>query len=178
MLERPPPPHGYTLARPHSTPLAPYHNRLVPRRKGSRSGRRACGAYTAKFWPYSVTESSFRGSKLLVKVSDFRFGESDRVSAIRVQGWGEAGVLVELRGEFDQHNLEDLREALSTVLALRRPTLVDLAGVTFLDVGATRELAIRSHLYAHHLTLRNPSWQVRASVAACGFEQCLPADSR
>jgi hypothetical protein len=46
---------------------------------------------------------------------------------------------------------------------------VDLSGVTFLDVGTSRGLAIQSLLYAHHLTLRNPSWQVRASMAACGF---------
>lgn len=79
-------------------------------------------------------------------------------------------MLVELEGEFDQHNLEDLQKALSNVVSLRRPTWVDLSGVTFLDVGATRELTIHSRLYAHHLSLWNPSWQVRASVAACGFE--------
>ena len=93
--------------------------------------------------------------------------------AIEVREWGEGGVLVELRGEFDRHNLEDLRETLDAVLALRRQTVVDLSGVTFLDVGTTRELTIRSRLYAHHLTLRNPSPQVRASVRACGFEEWL-----
>ena len=91
------------------------------------------------------------------------------MSDIGMQEWDEGGVLVELRGEFDQYNLEDLRETLSDVVALRRPTLINLASVTFLDIGATRELAIRTQLYAHHLTLCNPSWQVRASVAACGF---------
>ena len=90
---------------------------------------------------------------------------------IEVREWGERGVLVELRGEFDRHNLEDLRRILDSVVALRRPTMVDLSGVIFLDVGATRELTIRSRLYAHHLTFRNPSPQVRASVAACGFEE-------
>jgi anti-anti-sigma factor len=89
---------------------------------------------------------------------------------IEVREWGEGGVLVELRGEFDGHNLEDLRKILDSVVALRRPTMVDLSGVTFLDVDATRELTIRSRLYAHHLTFRNPSPQVCASVAACGFE--------
>lgn len=84
---------------------------------------------------------------------------------------GEEGVLVELSGEFDQHNLEELRETLGEVVALRRPTVLDLSGVTFLDIGATRELTIRSRLYAHHLTLSNPSWQVWKSVAACGFEE-------
>jgi anti-anti-sigma factor len=90
---------------------------------------------------------------------------------IEVREWGEGGVLVELRGEFDGHNLEDLRRILDSVVALRRPTMVDLSGVTFLDVGATRELTIRSRLYARHLSFRNPSSEVRASVAACGFEK-------
>jgi anti-anti-sigma regulatory factor len=92
---------------------------------------------------------------------------------IEVREWGEGGVLVKLRGEFDGHNLEDLRQILDSVVALRRPTMVDLSGVTFLDVGATRELTIRSRLYAHHLTFRNPSPQVCASVAACRFEEWL-----
>lgn len=95
------------------------------------------------------------------------------MSRIGVRERGEGGLLVELRGEFDQYNLEDLQDTLSDVMALRRPTLVDLSGVTFLDVGATRELAIRSRLYTHHLALRNPSWQVRASVAACGLGSLL-----
>src|ERR671916_2379059 len=90
---------------------------------------------------------------------------------IEVREWGEGGVLVELRGEFDGHNLEDLRGILDSVVALRRPTMMDLSGVTFLDVAATRELMSRSRLYAHHLTFHNPSPQVRASVAACGFEE-------
>jgi anti-anti-sigma regulatory factor len=100
------------------------------------------------------------------------------VYGIGVREWGEGGVLVELEGEFDQHNLEDLQEALSNVVSLRRPTWVDLYGVTFLDVGATRELTIHSRLYAHHLSLCNPSWQVRASVAACGFEGWIDPNYR
>jgi anti-anti-sigma factor len=90
--------------------------------------------------------------------------------AIEVGEWDEEGILIELRGEFDQYNLEHLREILDDVAALRRPTMVDLSGLTFLDVGATRELTIRSRLYGHHLTLRNPSPEVRASVVACGFQ--------
>ncbi|CAA9446786.1 MAG: hypothetical protein AVDCRST_MAG80-1855 [uncultured Rubrobacteraceae bacterium] len=90
---------------------------------------------------------------------------------IEVREWGEEGVLVELRGEFDRHNLQDLRQVRDSVVALRRPTMVDLSEVTFLDVEATRELTIRSRLYAHHLTFRNPSPQVRASVTACGFDE-------
>lgn len=95
------------------------------------------------------------------------------MSSIRVREWGERGVLVELRGEFDQHNLKNLQETLSGVVALRQPTLVDLSGVTFLDMQVTRELVLRSRLYAHHLTLSNPSWQAWASVAACGFGEWL-----
>ncbi len=90
---------------------------------------------------------------------------------IEVWERGAEGVLVELRGEFDQHTLEELREVLSDVASWRRPTVVNLSGVTFLDIAATRELTIRSRLYAHHLTLSNPSWQVRKSVAACGFQE-------
>jgi hypothetical protein len=55
------------------------------------------------------------------------------------------------------------------VAALRESTLVDLSGVTFLDVGTSRELVVRSLPYAYRLTLRNPSWQVRASMMGCGF---------
>ncbi len=88
---------------------------------------------------------------------------------IEVRAWGERGMVVKLQGEFDHDNLTDLQETLSGVVSPRRPTWVDLSRVTFLDVGATRELTIRSRLYAHHLTLGNPSWQARASVAACGF---------
>ncbi len=86
---------------------------------------------------------------------------------------GEGGVLVELRGEFDQHTLGHLQETLDEVAALRRPMLMYLAGVTFLDVGAARELAVRSQLYARQLVLCNPSWQVQASVAACGFGEWI-----
>ena len=89
---------------------------------------------------------------------------------IEVRERGEEGVLVELRGEFDRHDLRNLRETLNNVLALRLPVVLDLSRVNFLDVEATRELTIYSYLYdAHHLTLRNPSWQVRASVTACGL---------
>ena len=56
-----------------------------------------------------------------------------------------AGMLVELWGEFD------------------------LLGVTFLDLDSARELALRSQLYAHYLTLHDPSPQVTASVTAFGL---------
>ncbi len=105
-----------------------------------------------------------------VKAVVFLFVRGDEVYSIEVRERDEEDMLVGLRGEFDQHALEELRETLDGVVALRRPTVVDLSRVTFLDIGATRELTIRSRLYAHHLTLIGPSWQVRRSVAACGFE--------
>ncbi len=105
-----------------------------------------------------------------VKAVVFLFVRSDEVYSIEVRERDEEGMLVGLRGEFDQHALEELQEILDGVVALRRPTVVDLSGVTFLDIGATREMTVRSRLYAHHLTLVNPSWEVRRSVAACGFE--------
>ncbi len=85
-----------------------------------------------------------------------------------------AGILVELWGEFDLFSLSNLREALNNVLALHRPTLVDLSGITFLDLDSARELAIRAQLYAHHLLLRNPSPWVRASIQAFGLAGWIP----
>jgi anti-anti-sigma regulatory factor len=79
------------------------------------------------------------------------------------------GVTVFLRGEFDLFSLGELSETLSGVAALRCRTLLDLSGVTFLDLQAAREIAVRSELYAHHLTLRNLSPQATASVEAFGL---------
>ena len=76
-------------------------------------------------------------------------------------------LLVELSGEFDARDLEDLREVLKE--AGRRPAVVDLSGVTFLDVQTTRELAVRLQLYSGNLVFRQPSWAVRESIAACGY---------
>jgi hypothetical protein len=80
-----------------------------------------------------------------------------------------AGVLVELWGEWDLFSLDDLRAALNSVLDLRRPTFVDLSGISFLDLQSARELAVRAQLYAHQLFLRNPSPQVIASIKAFGL---------
>jgi hypothetical protein len=88
------------------------------------------------------------------------------VRVIEVRERGEEVVRVELGGEFDRHDLKDLRKILDDVLTLRLPVVLDLFGVDFLDVEVTRELTIYSYLYAHHVVLYNPSWQVRASVAA------------
>ena len=83
---------------------------------------------------------------------------------------GESDMLVELSGEFDLHDLQNLSDALGDAVSSGRAAVVDLSGVTFLDVGTTRELAVCSQLHAHQMTLHNPSWAVRASVAACGLE--------
>lgn len=80
---------------------------------------------------------------------------------------GRDGVEIDLRGEWDLSSLAELRGTLSGVTNLRRPTVVDLSGIEFIDIQATRELAVRSQLYAHHITLLNPSPQVRRSVKAC-----------
>ena len=83
--------------------------------------------------------------------------------AVRESG---AGMLVELWGEFDLFSLGDLCRTLNGVLDLRKKILVDLSGITFLDLASTRELTVHAQLYADHLTLHNPSLQVTASVEA------------
>ncbi len=76
---------------------------------------------------------------------------------------------MELRGDLDLSSLDTLRETLNSVASAREQTIVDLSGVTFLDLGCARELVIRSQLYAHRLRLRNPSWQVQSTIQACGL---------
>ncbi len=80
------------------------------------------------------------------------------------------GILVELWGEFDLFSLTRLREALNRVASLQRPTVVDLSGITFLDLLSARELAIRSQLCSPYLTFNNPSPEVTASARAFGLE--------
>jgi hypothetical protein len=79
-------------------------------------------------------------------------------------------MVVELWGEFDIFSLRDLRKALSEVSTLRRPALVDLSGITFLDLQSAREFALRSLLYARHLSFANPSAEALASIKALGLE--------
>jgi hypothetical protein len=79
------------------------------------------------------------------------------------------GVSVELWGEFDFFSLGELCRTLNGVLGLRKKTLVNLSGITFLDLASARELAVRAQLYAHRLTLHDPSPQVTASVEAFGL---------
>ena len=84
-----------------------------------------------------------------------------------------AGLVVELWGEFDIFCIAELKRMLCDVSSRRRPTLVDLSGIAFLDLQSARELAVRSLLYAHYLTFRNPSPQVMATVGALGLEGWL-----
>jgi anti-anti-sigma regulatory factor len=94
--------------------------------------------------------------------------EGETLYGIEVRESG-AGMTVVLRGEWDLFSLSDLRKTLNSVLDLCRPTLVDLSGITFLDLESARELAVRAQLYAHRLYLRDPSPQVTASIKAFGL---------
>ncbi|QIN80186.1 STAS domain-containing protein [Rubrobacter marinus] len=85
------------------------------------------------------------------------------------------GEVVELSGEFDVRDLESLRARLDE--AGERTAVVDLSGVTFLDLQTTRELAVRLQIHAGSLVFRHPSWAVRASVAACGYENWFRFDA-
>jgi len=89
--------------------------------------------------------------------------------AIELTEFDRDGTLLELKGDLDLFSLRELRATLDLVASLRRPALVDLSGITFLDVGSARELAVYSCLYGHHVTFVKPSWQVLASIGACGL---------
>ncbi|HEV2094245.1 MAG TPA: STAS domain-containing protein [Rubrobacter sp.] len=80
------------------------------------------------------------------------------------------GVTVGMRGEFDAYSLPDLRETLDHVCAFGKPVVVDLSGVTFLDLQSARELVVRSLIQAHRLAFENPSSDVLASIRALGME--------
>ena len=95
---------------------------------------------------------------------------------IIVRSSGDGGMTIELRGEFDLTSADELRITLGNVASFRKPTTVDLSGVTFMDIQSTRELAVRSQLYAHHFALINPSWQARASVKGCKLESWVHFD--
>lgn len=90
---------------------------------------------------------------------------------IEVRHSRDGSVKTYLWGEFDLYSIDELRETLSSVASLRRPTTIDLSQVAFMDIQSTRELAVRSQLYAHHVTLLDPSWQVERSVTACKLDE-------
>jgi anti-anti-sigma regulatory factor len=81
-----------------------------------------------------------------------------------------AGVTVGMWGEFDACSLPDLREALDHVCAFGKPVVVDLSGITFLDLQSARELVVRSLIQAHHLAFENPSSGVLASIRTLGMD--------
>ena len=83
------------------------------------------------------------------------------------------GLVVELWGEFDIFCIGELKRMLCDVSSRGRPILMDLSGIAFLDLQSARELAVRSLLYTKHLTFRNPSPQVLATVGALGLEGWL-----
>jgi len=80
------------------------------------------------------------------------------------------GVTVGMRGEFDAYSLPDLREALDRGCSLGKPVVVDLSGVTFLDLQSVRELVVRSLIQDQHLAFKNPSSGVLASIRALGID--------
>ncbi len=95
-----------------------------------------------------------------------------RVGDIRIGRAELSGVLIELTGELDVHDLEPLRRIFDGTLNSGLPTYVDLSGVAFLDAACTREMAAQYRLYGLHgrlLALRDPSWQAEASFRTCGF---------
>jgi anti-anti-sigma regulatory factor len=63
--------------------------------------------------------------------------------------------------------IEELKGVLTDVLSRRSPVVVDLSGVSFLDLQSARELAVRALLYKH------PSPQVIATFEALGLEGWL-----
>ena len=81
-----------------------------------------------------------------------------------------AGLLVELWGEFDVFCIGELRGILKYASSRRGPVLVDLSGITFLDLRSARELAVRPMLSAHRPIFLDPSPQVTATMAALGLD--------
>lgn len=81
-----------------------------------------------------------------------------------------ARVTVGMRGEFDAYSLPDLQEMLDHVCTFGKPVVVDLSGVTFLDLQSARELLVRSLIQAHQLAFENPSTGVLASIRALGMD--------
>jgi anti-anti-sigma regulatory factor len=81
-----------------------------------------------------------------------------------------AGLLVELWGEFDVFCIGELRRILDEASSRRGPVLVDLSGITFLDLRSAREIVVRSVLSARSPFFLDPSPQVTATMTALGLE--------
>ena len=58
---------------------------------------------------------------MVPEVPALRRGEGEGVSGISTRDGGERDVLIELSGEFDLHDLEDLRAALEGAASSERP---------------------------------------------------------
>jgi anti-anti-sigma regulatory factor len=95
--------------------------------------------------------------------------EGKALFGIQVEESG-LGIEVGMWGEFDAFSLPSLREVLDEACAFGGPTVVDLSGITFLDLQSARELVVRSLIQTHQLAFRNPSPDVLASVRALGLE--------
>ena len=85
------------------------------------------------------------------------------------------GLLVELWGEWDIFSLGELEKMLTDVSSRPGSTLMDLSGISFLDLQSARELALRSLLYKQELKLCNSSSQVMATL---GLEDRLEFSSQ
>lgn len=79
-----------------------------------------------------------------------------------------SGVVVELHGEFDDFDLQRLRDVLDDAPDSGKPIRVDLSGVTFLDARCARELVVRCLACGGRLALHDPSWQAATSLEASG----------
>jgi anti-anti-sigma regulatory factor len=88
---------------------------------------------------------------------------------IEVREFG-AVLLVELWGELDIFCIGELKGTLADVSSRQGPVLVDLSRISFLDLQSARELAVRSLLHEHHLTLINPSQQAIATIEVLELE--------
>ena len=82
-------------------------------------------------------------------------------------------LLVELWGEFDLFCSEELTRTLAEVSSRRGTVLIDLSGISFIDLQSARELAVHALLYPRRLTFRDPSPQVMATLGALGLEGWL-----
>jgi len=80
-----------------------------------------------------------------------------------------AVMLVELWGEFDVFCMGELQGALNDASSRRGLVMVDLSGITFLDLRSARELALRSMLRPRGPVFVDPSPQVKATMAALGL---------
>jgi anti-anti-sigma regulatory factor len=78
---------------------------------------------------------------------------------------------IALHGEFDLSNREALRGVLGAAHRQGHGTLIDLSGVTFVDVGCAKELAFWRLLGLELPVTVDPSWQAALILAACGLTE-------